>query len=63
MKKTYKSIYSFNVFDEIKKYKKVYVSDKENKTIRCVNGLSVEDFADMLNTEDVSTRFDFWVEE
>ena len=61
--KTYKTIYSFNALDEIRAGKTVYVSDKGTKSIECVNNLEVSDFAEILNAENVSTRFEFWIEE
>jgi hypothetical protein len=58
---SYKSVYRFLVFDEIKRGETVYCLDKEMKTVHNINDMSVEAAIALLNIADVdSVRFEFW---
>lgn len=61
--KTFESVYSFDVLREIKKEKLVYVLDKEEQTVKCVNDMIVDKLAEVLkNSETEKTRYAFWIE-
>ena len=60
--KDYKSIYSFDVMENIKEGKAVFVLDREAK--ECVEAIymSLAEWVDVLSCKN-SNRFAFWVEE
>lgn len=61
--KTFEGVYSFDVIREIKKGKLVYVLDKEEQTVKCVNDMIVDKLAEVLkNSETEKTRYMFWKE-
>jgi len=61
--KTYEAVYPFYALDEIKKGKLVYVLDKEEQTVKCVNDITVDNLAAILtDSETKKTRYDFWIE-
>lgn len=57
----YKSVYTFNLFDTIRKGKKVYALDKRLVETFSVHTMEVEDFATLLDrAEKDKERYDFW---
>ena len=54
----FKTIYSFGVFDEIKKGEKVYCLDKATRAVSIINDMTVET---ALNIDD-SSRYEIWKE-
>ena len=62
--KTYKSIYGWEVLEKIREGKKVYVLDREDKSVVCVNDVSVKDLAQIeIYGKESKNRFEFWIEE
>lgn len=62
--KTYNTIYSFEVLDKIKEGAKVYVLDREEKAVYCVNDISVADLAQLeIFGKTNKKRFEYWIEE
>lgn len=61
--KTYRIIYSFNIMDEIRAGKEVYMLDRELRCVECVNDMEVETLCKVLEQDNVKERFEFWVEE
>ena len=61
--KNYKSVYHWDVIDRIKEGKLVYLLDKEEQKIFCVNDMLVDKFVEILNLcKENSERFEFWIE-
>ena len=57
----YKSIYSFNVIDEIKHGANVCMLDRKEMEVECVENMEVGDFASVLAiSEKEKDRFEFW---
>ena len=62
MKKSYKSIYSFEVIDKIREGFSVFLVDKEKECVESVADMEVCELAKVLNLcEKEKTRFDFWI--
>lgn len=60
----YEEIYSFNVFEEVKKGKKVYAVDRMLVEVFDVNSLDVDCFATLLARADIDKdRYLFWIVE
>lgn len=58
----YQEIYSFNVFDEIKKGNKVYALDRKLAEVFVINTMEVEDFATCLHRAKAEkNRYMFWI--
>ena len=55
-------IYYWEAFDRVKAGKEVYVVDKQEHTVYCVNALSVNTFAELIRLSE-SDRFYWWCEE
>lgn len=53
--------YDFEVFTKIREGKKVYVLDRKEKTVRCVNDINVEMAIQMLGNKE-EHRYEFWAE-
>lgn len=61
--KNYKSVYYWDIIDRIKEGKLVYLLDKEEQTVYCVNDISVDKYAEILNLcKEKSERFESWIE-
>lgn len=62
--KKYKEIYSWNIFDKIKKGEKVYAVDRMLVEVFDVNSLDVDCFATLLARADIDKdRYLFWIVE
>lgn len=59
----YKDIYGFQAMDEIRKGTHVYVIDKGNREIYCMNTMRVADFINIVNRDNNDDRFSFYVVE
>jgi hypothetical protein len=60
----YVSVYSYWLFEEIKKGKKVYALDRRLKKVSLVNDLTADQLiAVMHSAEEESDRYEFWYEE
>ena len=62
-KERFRSIYEFNVIDEIKAKHLVYLIDKHTRTITFVNVIGVEDLLSAIekSKSDDTGRYDFYV--
>ena len=60
----YEKVYSFNVFDEIKKGEKVYLIDRAKLNsgiaVRKVNEISTEEICNVLEYNNDDNRFEFF---
>ena len=57
----YESIYSFNVFDEIKNGERVYAVDRKLAEVFVVNSMDMDCFATLLHRVDADKdRYLFW---
>lgn len=62
--KRFFDIYSFTAMDEARNGKEVYVLDKEEGNVDCINGMIVnEAFAILALAKERPDRFLFWTEE
>ena len=60
----YRDFYAFWVIDEVKKGERVYVLDRQTKTVEVVNEMTVDKAAAVINSAVVdSNRYAFWCEE
>lgn len=59
----YKDIYGFQAMDEIRKGTDVYVIDKGNREIYCMNTMRVADFINIVNRDNNDNRFSFYIVE
>jgi hypothetical protein len=59
--KIYKDIYGFQAMDEIRKEKDVYVIDKEDREVYCMNTMRVADFINIVNSDNDNDRFSFYI--
>lgn len=59
--KIYKDIYGFQAMDEIRKGKDVYVIDKEDREVYCMNTMCVADFINIVNSDNDNDRFSFYI--
>lgn len=59
--KIYKDIYGFQAMDEIRKGKDVYVIDKEDREVYCMNTMRVTDFINIVNSDNDNDRFSFYI--
>lgn len=59
--KIYKDIYGFQAMDEIRKGKDVYVIDKEDREVYCMNTMRVADFINIVNSDNDNDRFSFYI--
>jgi hypothetical protein len=61
---TYNTIYHWRALDEIKQGKTVYILDKGNREVYCLNSMKVESALMMLEeAEKEASRFEIWKEE
>ncbi len=61
--KTYETIYSFDVLGAIQEGKLVYLLDRYEQKVLCVNDITVDKFAEvMANCKIEKTRYEFWIE-
>ena len=60
----YEKVYSFNVFDEIKKGEKVYLIDRAKLNnclaVRKVNEISTEEICNVIEYNNDDNRFEFY---
>lgn len=59
--KIYKDIYGFQTMDEIRKGKDVYVIDKKDREVYCMNTMRVADFINIVNSDNDNDRFSFYI--
>ena len=57
----YRTIYSFKVFEEINNGKQVFVLDRQNNSVTCVNDLNVNSALKVVNADDNENRYAFWI--
>ena len=59
----FKSIYHFNVIDEIGKGNNVFCLDREDQVIDCVNDMEVSEFVKITKkaAQTENNRFEFWI--
>ena len=60
--KKYRTIYAFEAITKVVGGETVYMLDKEDRDVYCVNELRVKHLADVLRADD-DDRFMFWIEE
>ena len=60
--KKYEEVYSWNAFNEVKDGKQVYALDKKTKEVLYVNGITVFELSEIINSEE-KDRYEFWMEE
>lgn len=60
---TYKNIYSFDVLGKIKDGNQVYVLDRQNQSVALLNDMDVQSAVKIVNAENRTGRFDFWIVE
>ena len=61
--KTYETIYSFEVLEEIQNGKLVYLLDKFERVVLCVNDITVDKLAEILaRGKTDKKRYEFWIE-
>lgn len=58
----YENVYSFNVFDKISEGKKVFVTDRHNKSVALLNDMDVQSAIKIVNAKS-GGRYDFWIYE
>ena len=56
----YNPIYSFEVFDKINEGKKVWVTDRHNKSVALINDMDVNSAVKIVNAENKSKRYEFF---
>jgi hypothetical protein len=56
----YKSLYSFEVAENIYVGKQVFMVDKETCIVHSVNHMTVDEFMRLYKDEDTSMRYAFW---
>ena len=62
--KTYETIYSFEVLETIQEGKLVYLLDRYEQIVMCVNDITVDKLAEVLkNSKTEKKRYEFWIEE
>ena len=57
----YNSIYSFEVFGRIKDGEQVFVLARQNKSVALVNDMDVNSAVSIVNADNKSKRYEFWV--
>lgn len=63
MKKTYKTIYSYQVIDRMKTNPKIYLLDREERDVISVAEMPTGDLVSVFAiAEKETTRFEFWEE-
>lgn len=59
----YEDIYSWRIFDYMKKGTKVYALDRKTRTVSTVNDITVSEAFDLVScAKNESDRFVFWIE-
>lgn len=62
--KTYEIIYPFELLDLIQEGKLVYLLDRYEQVVLCVNDITVDKLAEVLkNGKTDKKRYEFWIEE
>lgn len=56
----YNTIYSFEVFDKIGVGERVWVTDRQNKSVALINDMDVKSAVQIVNAENRSRRYEFW---
>lgn len=57
----FEKVYSFNVLDEIVAGKKVFVLDREEALVECVNEMTVARLAEVFKLKESNIeRFEYW---
>lgn len=59
----YKSVYSFNVPELIRKGKEVFVLDRSSLSVTSVSEMNALEYINAINSDDNINRYEFWVEE
>ena len=59
----FKTLYDFNVLDEINAGNKVYMIDRLAGDISVVNDMSVREYASFVNRDNADNRIEFYVSE
>ena len=59
----YTGIYEFQVIAKVIDGKSVYMLDRKRRNIECVNGMTLNNIAEVLKEENKNGRFEFWIVE
>ena len=59
---TYNTIYRFEVLEKITAGERVWVTDRQNKSVALLNDMDVASAVKIVNTENKTRRYEFWVE-
>ena len=58
----YKILYAFEVMNKVRNGEQVSMVDREEEELWNVNSLTLEEFAEILNTaENEPNRYEFWI--
>lgn len=63
MKKVFKTIYSFDVMEEIKKGNEVFILDRAACEVYDTSEITVTDFVRAISSKDEDNRYAFWIVE
>lgn len=60
--KTYKTIFTFEVFEKINDGEQVYVLDRQNKSVALLNDMDAQSAVKIVNEKSKEGRYEFWYE-